>query len=602
MREHSVPATFEISPDDHCGNIIVDIAGRDPDQVVFRIADGSEWKPLTAKDLTAQIDAVAKGLVAQGVAAGDRVALLSSTRPEWSIIDFAIWSAGAVTVPIYDSSSGGQIDWILQDSEATALIIENDAHRSIVEDLEHGLSSVRRIYQIDGPAGSDGAIAELTEQGADVDPGEITGRRSGVTSSDPATLIYTSGTTGRPKGCMLTHSNLLSETAAVLQSDLRELLQPGSRTLMFLPMAHVLARAITIVAIQSGTEVGFTSDIPKLVAHFGEFRPDFILSVPRVFEKVYNTARQNAGGGPREKLFDAAADTAVEYSRALDTGGPGLLLRARHSAFDRLVYSKLRDALGGRCRLAISGGAPLGERLGHFYRGMGVPICEGYGLTETTAAFSVNTPDAQRIGTVGKPLGGNTVRIADDGEVMLFGGVVFDGYWRNSEATDEALTDGWFHTGDLGSVDDDGYITITGRKKELIVTAGGKNVSPSGIEDAMRSEPLISQAMLVGDGRPFIGALVTIDPDEFTKWKSGAGKSDSAQVADLVDDEDLREVISNAVEVANRTVSHAEGVKKFRILPEDFSESSGEMTPTMKMKRSVISDKFSDEIEALYGR
>ncbi len=380
------------------------------------------------------------------------------------------------------------------------------------------------------------------------------------------------------------------------------MLTEGRTTLMFLPMAHVLARAVSIAAFDRGATLGHTADIPRLVESFGAFRPHFILSVPRVFEKVYNTARQKAHGDGKGKIFDAAADTAVAYSRALEKSGPSLVLRAKHALFDRLVYGKLRAALGGQCELAISGGAPLGERLAHFYRGLGITIYEGYGLTETTAAAAVNTPGNQRIGTVGKPLPGNAVRIADDGEILLSGGVVFGGYWKNDDATAEALTDGWFHTGDLGTVDDDGYIAITGRKKEIIVTAGGKNVAPAGLEDSLRASPLIGQAMVVGDQRPFIGALITVDPEAFPGWKQRNGKDESATVADLTTDPDLVAEIDAAVAEANKTVSHAEAIKKYRVLAVDFTEEGGELTPTMKLKRNVVAESYASDIEALYSK
>ncbi|SIS20770.1 AMP-dependent synthetase/ligase [Williamsia sterculiae] len=602
MREYSVPAEFTLDEKATCGDIVFDLRDADAKQPVFRRKRGDRWEQVTAGEIADQVTAVAKGLIAQGLQPGDRVGLLCSTRIEWPILDFGIWAAGGVTVPIYDSSSSGQVDWILEDSDATVLVIENQAHREVIDQISDGLRSVTKVYQVD--AGDDGqnALDELTAQGADVSDDEVTGRRRNQSSSDPATLIYTSGTTGRPKGVELTHANLLGETAAVKQSSLGDFISDGRRTLMFLPMAHVLARAITIVCVQSKVEVGFTSDIPQLVPEFGRFAPDFILSVPRVFEKVYNTARQRAHDDGKGKIFDAAAEVAMDYSRAEEKGGAGLLLRAKHTLFEKLVYTKLRAALGGRCELAISGGAPLAEWLGHFFRGVGLPIYEGYGLTETTAAVAVNTPAEYRVGTVGKPLPGNSARIDEDGELCLKGNVVFGGYWHNEDATKESVTDGWFHTGDIGSIDEDGYLRITGRKKEIIVTAGGKNVSPSGLEDSLRTNPLISQAMVVGDQKPFIAALITIDPDGFDDWKSNHGKDSSASVSDFVDDEDLRKEVQAAVTEANKTVSHAESIKKFRILPADFSEETGEMTPTMKVKRNVVVDKYSDDIEAIYAK
>ncbi|WLP90375.1 long-chain fatty acid--CoA ligase [Gordonia sp. NB41Y] len=600
MSEFSAPAKFTIGEDENAASLIFGIAERTPAHTVFRLKQGADWAPVRADEATAQITALAKGLAASGVGQGDRVALLSRTRIEWILLDFAIWSAGAITVPIYDSSSAAQIEWILRDSGATTIILEDDAHRKLFESIE-GLEQEVRVIQIDTADGP-GAVEALTAAGVEISDEEITKRRTSVRATDPATLIYTSGTTGRPKGCELSHSNMLSEVRGVLESSLNTLLVDGKRMLMFLPLAHVLAHAITLVAIEAHVEVGFTNDIPNLVPEFAVFKPSLILSVPRVFEKVYNTARQKAHDDGKGKIFDLAAETAIEYAAARQDGNVGLVLKVKHAIFDKLVYAKLRAALGGVCELAISGGAPLGARLGFFFSGIGIPVYEGYGLTETTAAFAVNTPDHVKVGTVGRPLAGNTVRIAEDGEIMLRGRVVFGEYWRNPQATATAIEDGWFHTGDLGSVDSEGYITITGRKKELIVTAGGKNVSPAGLEDVIRADSLVSQAVVVGDAKPFVAALITIDPEAFPGWKERNGKPADASVSDLANDPDLRGQVQAAVDEANKTVSHAEAIKKFRILPADFSEETGEMTPTLKVKRNVVVDKFSGDIEEIYTK
>ncbi|MGB6181426.1 MAG: long-chain fatty acid--CoA ligase [Rhodococcus sp. (in: high G+C Gram-positive bacteria)] len=602
MREYSVPAPFTIDDDASVVNSVYRHEKDRPDLVVYRRATGDGWEDVQADEFAAQVRAAAKGLIASGVQQGDRVALMSATRFEWPLLDYAIWSAGAVTVPVYETSSAGQVKWILENSGATAVIVETIAHSNMLAEVLPELSTVGTVLQIDDSPEKVGALDVLTEAGRGVKDSDITDRVSALRASDPATLVFTSGTTGRPKGCVLTHANLVAESRGIGASSLGRMLTEGRTTLMFLPMAHVLARAVSIAAFDRGATLGHTGDIPHLVENFGSFRPHFILSVPRVFEKVHNTARQKAHADGKGKIFDAATDTAVEYSRARDTGGPSIVLRAKHALFDRLVFGKLRTALGGQCELAISGGAPLGERLAHFYRGIGVTIYEGYGLTETTAAAAVNTPDQQKIGTVGKPLPGNAVRIGDDGELLLKGGVVFGGYWQNDDATAEALTDGWFHTGDLGAVDDDGFIAITGRKKEIIVTAGGKNVSPAGLEDSLRANAIVSQAMVVGDQKPYIGALVTIDPEAFPGWKQRNGKDEGATVADLTEDPDLIAEIDAAVAEANKTVSHAESIKKYRILPTDFTEEGGELTPTMKLKRNVVQESYKNEIEAIYSK
>ncbi|SFA38616.1 long-chain acyl-CoA synthetase [Rhodococcoides kroppenstedtii] len=601
MREYRVPASFSVDDDDSAVDSVFAHERSRPNAVVYS-RQGRSWTDVTAADFAAQVRAVAKGLIASGVEQGDRVALMSATRFEWPLLDYAIWAAGAVTVPVYETSSAVQVRWILENSGARVAIVETVAHSNILAEVLPDLPHVEHTFQIEVSPEKQGAVEVLTEAGADLGDDAVAARVAALKSSDPATLVYTSGTTGRPKGCVLSHANLLAESRGIAASALGEMLTEGRTTLMFLPMAHVLARAVSIAAFDRGATLGHTADIPRLVESFGAFRPHFILSVPRVFEKVYNTARQKAHGDGKGKIFDAAADTAVAYSRALEKSGPSLVLRAKHALFDRLVYGKLRAALGGQCELAISGGAPLGERLAHFYRGLGITIYEGYGLTETTAAAAVNTPGNQRIGTVGKPLPGNAVRIADDGEILLSGGVVFGGYWKNDDATAEALTDGWFHTGDLGTVDDDGYIAITGRKKEIIVTAGGKNVAPAGLEDSLRASPLIGQAMVVGDQRPFIGALITVDPEAFPGWKQRNGKDESATVADLTTDPDLVAEIDAAVAEANKTVSHAEAIKKYRVLAVDFTEEGGELTPTMKLKRNVVAESYASDIEALYSK
>ncbi len=601
MAECRVPAEFNTPKERNASDVLFDIAAATPAKTVFRVQQGTDWLPVSAADAADRVRSLAKGFIASGIKPGDRVALLSSTRIEWTLIDFAIWSAGAVPVPIYDSSSGPQIDWIMRDSAAVAIVAETASHRATVDAVE-SITDAVAVYQIDDEPGK-GIVELFAELGKDVTDAELDERRRHLTAADPATLIYTSGTTGRPKGCMLTHANMLGEIGGVLETPLNTLLGDGKRLLLFLPMAHVLARAINLVAIEAGVEVGYTNNIKDLLPTFAQFRPSLILSVPRVFEKVFNSARQGAHDGGKGKIFDLAADTAVEYSKAVQSGDkPGLILRGKHALFDKLVYAKLRAALGSQCELAISGGAPLGPYLGHFFSGVGIPVYEGYGLTETTAAICVNTPGQVRVGTVGRPIPGNSVRIAEDGEILLSGEVVFAGYWQNEEATASAITDGWFHTGDLGSLDADGYLRITGRKKEIIVTAGGKNVSPAPMEDIMRTHALVSQAMVVGDQRPFVSTLITIDPEAFEGWKARNGKDAGATVADLATDPALCAEVQQAVDQANETVSHAEAIKKFRILPSDFTEETGELTPTLKVKRNVVAEKFAADIEALYKK
>lgn len=599
MREISVPAPFTVGEHDNVAAMVFEHERDDPDYVIYqRLIDGV-WTDVTCAEAANQIRAAALGLISLGVQAGDRVVIFSATRYEWAILDFAILAVGAVTVPTYETSSAEQVRWVLQDSEAVVLFAETDSHATMVAELSGSVPALREVLQIAGSGPN--ALDRLTEAGASVDPAELTARLAALRSTDPATLIYTSGTTGRPKGCQLTQSNLVHEIKGA-RAYHPTLLRKGERLLVFLPLAHVLARAISMAAFHSKVTVGFTSDIKNLLPMLAVFKPTVVVSVPRVFEKVYNTAEQNAANAGKERIFAIAAQTAVDWSEACDRGGPGLLLRAKHAVFDRLVYRKLRAALGGNCRAAVSGGAPLGARLGHFYRGAGLTIYEGYGLSGTSGGVAISQFNDLKIGTVGKPVPGNSLRIADDGELLVRGGVVFSGYWRNEQATTEAFTDGWFKTGDLGAVDEDGFLTITGRKKEIIVTAGGKNVAPAVLEDQLRAHPLISQAVVVGDAKPFIGALITIDPEAFEGWKQRNSKTAGASVGDLATDPDLIAEIDAAVKQANLAVSHAESIRKFRILPVDFTEDTGELTPTMKVKRKVVAEKFASDIEAIYNK
>ncbi len=598
MREYSVPAHFTVGEHDNIAATVFSHEREHPDFAIYRRQVDGVWTDVTCAEAASQIRSAALGLISMGVQAGDRVSIFSATCYEWAVLDLAILAVGAVTVPIYETSSAEQVRWVLQDSEAVLAFAESDAHASIITELTAELPALRIVLHISGSGPK--ALDQLVEAGASIDAAVLTARLEALRAEHPATLIYTSGTTGRPKGCQLTHSNLLYEIRGTKEC-LPTLLNEGQRLLIFLPLAHVLARALTLAAFANKVTVGFTSDIKNLLPMLAVFKPTVVVSVPRVFEKVYNTAEQNAANDGKGRIFALAAQTAVEWSQAYDGGRPGLMLRAKHALFDRLVYHKLRAALGGDCHASVCGGAPLGTRLGHFYRGVGLTIHEGYGLTETSAAITVNQVGNVKIGTVGTLVPGNSIRIAEYGELLVRGGVVFRGYWRNEQATAEAFTGGWFRTGDLGAIDEDGFLKITGRKKEIIVTAGGKNVAPAVLEDQLRAHPLISQAMVVGDNKPFIAALITIDPEAFDGWKQRNHKQAGASVGDLVTDPDLIAEVDAAVKHANLAVSHAESIRKFRILPVDFTEDTGELTPTMKVKRKVVAEKFASDIETIYG-
>lgn len=593
MAELAVPALVAEPTTGNVSTMIAHYARTDPGRVLFSRRVDGQWQDVSAATFADQVDGVARGLIAAGVHAGDRVGLMSATRYEWTLVDFAIWSVGAVTVPIYETSAAEQVRWILADSEAVAVVVETSRHRDLVEAVRDEVPALRNVWELDA-AGLD----DLVRDGSEVDVAEVEQRRRDARPDDLATLIYTSGTTGRPKGCELTHrcfmtlcDNAVASLGAVVSA-------PQASTLLFLPLAHVFARFVQVLAVTAGARLGHTADVKNLAVDLSEFQPTFILAVPRVFEKIYNAAEARAEAEGKGKIFRAAADTAIEWSRSLDTGGPSLGLRVKHTLFDHLVYTKLRASLGGKVQYAVSGGAPLGERLGHFFRGSGIVILEGYGLTETTAPTSVCTPDLVRIGTVGPPLPGVSIRIADDSEVLIRGPHVMRGYWRNPEASAQALVGGWFRTGDLGRIDD-GCLVITGRKKEILVTAGGKNVAPAVLEDPIRAHPLISQCMVVGDQKPFIAALVTLDPEMVPVWSEnhGLGRLDATQAAA---DPTVQAEIQRAIDTANQAVSKAESIRKFHILPIDFTEETGYLTPSLKLRRSVVMKDFSEQVAELY--
>ena len=599
MLEFGIPALIEIPEDAGLADAVHSRAAANPDDVMLRrrSADG-QWQDVTAGQFSAQVSALAKGLIAAGIEPGDRVALMSATRYEWTLADYAIWSAGAVTVPVYETSSAEQVEWILSDSGARAAIAETDKHAEIISGLKDRLPDLGQLWRITG-------LDEVAAAGASLTDDQLREHRVRRKASDLATIVYTSGTTGRPKGCELTHRNLLSATRNAVHGAIPELFETaGDGTLLFMPLAHVFARIIEIGCVESGAILGHWEDTATVADGLREFQPTFLLAVPRVFEKVYNTAQQQASASPaKSKIFAAAVRAAVDYSEALGAGRPSLGLRLRHALFDHLVYGKLRAAVGGRVKYAVSGGAPLGERLGHFFRGAGITVLEGYGMTETSAAATVNKPRRNKVGTVGQPLPGVSARIADDGEILLRGGIIFARYWQNDAATSQALdADGWLHTGDLGSLDDEGFLRVTGRKKELIVTAGGKNVAPAVLEDRLRAHPLISQCMVVGDNKPFIACLITLDPEALDHWKQQHGKPAEATPADLANDPDLLAEIQAAVDDANKAVSRAESIRKFTILPVDFTTENDYITPSLKVKRALVARDFAAEIEALYAK
>lgn len=596
MREKTTAPVIEPHTDGNLSDIPARNARQRPRLVAFARRVDEAWVDVTTTEFLTQVRAVAKGLMSCGVEPGDRVAIMSRTRYEWTLSDFAIWTAGAVTVPIYETSSAHQVEWILSDSGAKGVITEQPRHSELVEEVRAKLDALQHIWQIES-----GGLEQLLEAGKVVSDQDLDRRRTIADREDLATIIYTSGTTGRPKGCELTHGNFMSLSENIIAKLPEVVGTPGASMVLFLPLAHVLARLIQVLAVDAGVKIGHAPDIKKLMDDLKGFQPTFVLAVPRVFEKIYNMTDQKLAAENKGRLFRLAAKTAISYSRALDTGGASLPLKVQHKFFDILVYRKLRDAMGGKAEYAISGGGPLGTRLGHFFRGIGINILEGYGLTETTAPTNVNIPSLSKIGTVGAPLPGVGIRIAEDGEILAHGIGVFRGYFNNPEATAEAFTeDGWLYTGDIGAMDEDGYLTITGRKKEIIVTAGGKNVAPAVLEDVVRAHPLISQCVVVGDNRPFIGALLTLDPEMIDAWAKGHQRQDLT-LESARTDEYVKEHLQRAIDDANKHVSQAESIRKWAILPEDFTEENGYLTPSMKLKRGMITTEFSNDIDDLYG-
>jgi long-chain acyl-CoA synthetase len=606
VREFSIPALAQIPATANLADVVFRRAAEQPQAVVLRRPSGSSgvagesgfWTDVTASQFSGEVIALAKGLIAAGIEPGDRVALMSHTSYEWTLIDYAIWTAGAVTVPVYETSSAEQAEWILSDSGARACFVEAASYEDIIGSFRDRVPALSHVWRIDSDLDS------LRAAGADIGDETVAERAATAGAADLATVIYTSGTTGRPKGCELTHENLLSDVRNAFLGPLTLIAgaqNPG--TLLFLPLAHVFARIIQVGCLEGGIVLGHCGDLTALLPTLASFRPTFILAVPRVFEKVYNSAEQKAVSEKKGAIFSRAADAAIAYSRALDgPGRPSFGLRAQHAVFDRLVYGKLRAALGGRTEYAVSGGAALSERLSHFFRGIGVTVLEGYGLTETTAATTVNRPDRNKIGTVGQPLPGVAIKIAEDGEILISGKNVFPGYWQNEAATKEVFAEGgWFATGDIGELDEEGFLKITGRKKEMIVTAGGKNVAPAVLEDRLRSHALISQCMVVGDGKPFVAALITVDPEALGPWKQAHGKPADATVAALRDDPDLIADVQAAVDDANQAVSRAESIRKFRILDVDFTQEAGQLTVKLGIRRSVLLKDFAADIDALYS-
>ncbi|GAA1724979.1 AMP-binding protein [Microcella frigidaquae] len=595
MKEFFVPAVVTPDPEANATDLLIDRVRLTPNEPLFALptADGG-WSDVSTAEFHRQVVALAKGFMAAGVKPGEKIGFICKTRYEWTLVDFAAWFAGAALVPIYETSAPAQIQYILEDSEAHHMIVETPEHFARYDEIASEVPSIGHVWQMHL-----GDLEKLASTGTGISDEELEARRSAAKGSDLATLIYTSGSTGTPKGCILTHSNFveLARNAAVA---MKEVVAPGTSTLLFITTAHVFARFISILGVHAGVKVGHQADTKQLLPALGSFKPTFLLAVPRVFEKVYNSAEQKAEAGGKGKIFRAAADTAVAYSKALDAGTVPLGLKLKFTLFDKLVYSKLKTAMGGRVVYAVSGSAPLGLRLGHFFRALGIRILEGYGLTETTAPATVNLVSRFKIGTTGPALPGVGVKIAEDGEILVRGINVFAGYWKKPEATAEVMEGEWFRTGDIGSLDDEGYLTITGRKKEIIVTAGGKNVAPAALEDPIRANPIVGQVVVVGDQKPFVSALVTLDTEMLPVWLNNNELDPQMSLLEAAQHPKVLAEIQRAIDGANSRVSRAESIRKFTVLATEFTESSGHLTPKMSIKRHVITADFADVIEGMY--
>jgi len=600
VKEFATPPAVEVPADLNITDLLERQVDADPKNILFgRQLSPGQWSDVSAEEFRDQVISIAKGLIGSGIEAGDRVAIMAPTRYEWTLLDFAIFYAGAVTVPVYETSSPSQVAWIIEDAGVKLLFAETAAHHKIVQRAisQENLQGLSQIYTIEGSG-----LTDIRAKGANVTEDEVSARRNIAVGADLATIIYTSGTTGRPKGCELTHSNFVELSLQALGSSLGSVVHKDASTVMFIPLAHVFARFISVLAVAGGSRVGHTSDIKELVDDLGTFEPTFLLAVPRVFEKIYNAAMLKAESEGKGSIFNKAADTAIAWSRAKQEGKIPFTLGLKHAVFDKLVYSKLRARMGGQVRHAVSGGSPLGERLGHFFYGVGIQILEGYGLTETTAPLTVNTPALSKIGTVGAPLPNCAVKVAEDGEILGRGICVFRGYHNRPELNAEIFTeDGWFRTGDVGSLDADGCLTITGRKKEILVTAAGKNVSPAQLEDLIRADAIVSQAVVVGDNKPFVAALITLDPETLPQWLKRKGLDPQTPMAELVTHETILAHVQTVVDKANDSVSRAESIREFRLLHTDFTIESGHLTPSMKIKRPLVMKDFADEVETLYA-
>ena len=604
--EATSPATAVIDAARSLNSLLLDRLAADPDAVFGEERRDGAFAPITVRELADEVLAASRGLAALGVGPGDAVGIMAATRREWTVLDLAVLALGGVVVPVYHTSSAEQLEWMVTDAEIDVLVVETEAHAALARPLLAS-TGLRELLVLDDPSGS-GALAVLRERGESVPVSHVEAARTAVRADDLATICYTSGTTGQPKGVELTHRNLLAHVVnGVADPGLGHVVSADNdgepkRTLLFLPLSHSYGRFAQMLSLHSGSVLGYAPSTKTLVDDLQAFRPTWLIAVPRVFETVYNSADARAGTGVQLRLFRWAARAAEAWSVAVDRHGRATVLQTwRRAVADRLVLGRIREAMGGRVEFAISGGAALSPRHAHFFRGLGLTVMEGYGATETTAPATVNRPGLIKIGTVGAPYPGTSIRLADDGEVLVRGSGVFRGYRNNPEATAETLTpDGWYRSGDLGELDADGYLRISGRKKELIVTAGGKNVQPAVLEGALRSHPLIGEVMVVGEGKPFIGALIALDEAMLPGWLRNHGLPE-LPLAEARVHPAVRESLQTAIDQANLKVSRAESIRAFTVVRRAFSETEGEVSASTKLIRRKVLEHFPEAMAEVYG-
>ena len=606
MKVFSSPAEVIVDPSLNLTSLVERHRANSADPVLYRrqMSPGN-WQPVRASEFYRMVADLAKGMIAAGIRPGDRVGIMSRTRFEWTVIDFAIWYAGAISVPVYETNAPAQASWALSHSEAIAVFVEDEKLLGRIKEAEELSASAEEPMQLKHRwVIENGDLDELSARASEVSDEQLEQARSRATCDDIATIVYTSGTTGRPKGCPLTHGNFLNLSANTRFVE-SEIANPRNSSILFLPLAHVLARLIQVLALDAGVVIGHSPNIKNLAADLDSFKPTMLLVVPRVFEKVYEGAKAKAekGGSLNKALFDRSVDIAIAWSKAKVTGHVSFKLAAQYALYDRLVYSKLRAALGGQLHYAVSGGGPLGERLAHFFHAVGVQVIEGYGLTETCAPIAAGRITPYQIGRIGPLLPGAEGTIAEDGELLVRGVGVMKGYYKNPEEDAQAFTeDGWLRTGDLAEFDEAGLLKIVGRKKEIIVTAGGKNVIPGIAENHLRTSPLVSQAMLVGDEKPFIAALVTLDPDTLPEQLEHLGLPRSLSIPEAAVHPAVRAAVQRIVDEANQLVSRAEGIREFRIMNRDLTEEDGYLTPSHKIRRAKVLQDFSSYVDEMYGK